>query len=77
MREPPLGETVPIDEELAAKVSRLLDEVGRFGLAQLQFLVPANGRPVICFNGRFYGSMALGAAAGLDFPAIWAGPGDG
>ena len=41
------GETVPIDEKLAPKVSRLLDEVGWFGLAQLQFLMPANGRPVL------------------------------
>jgi len=68
------GATIPIDEELAVKVSRLLDEAGWFGLAQLQFLVPATGRHVLIdFNGRFYGSMALGAAAGLNLPAIWAG----
>jgi predicted ATP-grasp superfamily ATP-dependent carboligase len=67
------AETVPIDEALAAKVSQLVHEVGWFGLAELQFLVPNNARPVLIdFNGRFYGSLALAVAAGVNLPAIWA-----
>jgi predicted ATP-grasp superfamily ATP-dependent carboligase len=67
------AETVPIDAALAAKVSRLVGELGWFGLAQFQFLVPENGSPVLIdFNGRFYGSLALGVAAGVNLPAIWA-----
>jgi predicted ATP-grasp superfamily ATP-dependent carboligase len=67
------GVTIPIDDELAAKVSRLLGDVGWFGLAQFQFLATEHGPPLLIdFNGRFYGSMALGAAAGVNLPAIWA-----
>jgi carbamoylphosphate synthase large subunit len=67
------AETVPIDDALAAKVSQLIRELGWFGLAELQFLIPSNGTPVLIdFNGRFYGSLALAVAAGVNLPAIWA-----
>ena len=63
----------PLDQELAAGVSRLLRELGWFGLAEIQFLVPADGRPrVIDFNGRPYGSMSLALAAGTNLQAMWA-----
>ncbi len=67
------AETVPIDEVLAAKVSSLLSDLGWSGLAQLQFVVPERGGAVLIdFNGRFYGSLALAVAAGVNLPAIWA-----
>lgn len=67
------AETVPVDEALAAQVARLVEQLGWFGLAQLQFLVPEDGDPVLIdFNGRLYGSVALGVAAGVNLPAIWA-----
>jgi predicted ATP-grasp superfamily ATP-dependent carboligase len=67
------AETVPTDEELAERVSRLLRALGWSGLVQLQFLAPEGGAPVLIdFNGRFYGSLALGVAAGVNLPAIWA-----
>ncbi len=67
------AETVPIDEVLAAKVSRLVEELGWVGLVELQFVVPEDGRAVLIdFNGRFYGSLALAVAAGVNLPAIWA-----
>ena len=65
--------TVPIDEELAAKTMALLTDLGWFGLAHLEFLVPEGGQPrLIDFNGRIYGSLALAMAAGVNFPALWA-----
>src|SRR4051812_18489755 len=67
------GRGVPVDAELEAGVGRLLRELGWTGLAQLQFLVGADGVPrLIDFNGRFYGSLALAHAAGLNLPAAWA-----
>jgi predicted ATP-grasp superfamily ATP-dependent carboligase len=65
--------TVAIEPELSASVGRLLGELGWFGIANLQFLRPVNGAPqLIDFNGRFYGSIVLAVAAGLDLPATWA-----
>jgi predicted ATP-grasp superfamily ATP-dependent carboligase len=67
------AETTAVDEQLAAAVERLLRELGWFGLAQLQFIVPERGNPrLIDLNGRFYGSLALALAAGPNLPAIWA-----
>ena len=65
--------TVPIDDYLADRAVQMLRDLGWFGLAQLQFLVPDDGIPrLIDFNGRFYGSLALAVAAGANFPALWA-----
>lgn len=65
--------TVAIDETLAAGVQRLLVELDWFGLAQLQFVAPVDGAPrLIDLNGRFYGSLALAVAAGVNLPALWA-----
>jgi predicted ATP-grasp superfamily ATP-dependent carboligase len=65
--------TVPVDEPLRDGVVRTLRDAGWWGLAELQFLVADDGRPaLIDFNGRFYGSMALAAAAGLNLADLWA-----
>src|SRR5438270_634432 len=65
--------TVEIDESLAAQVGALLNELGWFGLCELQFIVPPDGPPVLLdFNGRFYGSLALALAAGTNLPDTWA-----
>lgn len=65
--------TVPVDQTLAEKVSALLAHLNWFGIAQVQFQQPPGGEPVLIdLNGRFYGSMALAIAAGVDFPAMWA-----
>jgi len=67
------GHTEPVDARLMARVVDLLSELGWFGLAQLQFMVGADGEPrVIDLNGRFYGSLALAAGAGVNLPATWA-----
>ncbi len=65
--------TVPIDEMLAKKVGRLLEELGWFGLAELQFILGPDGVPrLLDLNGRLYGSLALAVEAGPNLPAIWA-----
>lgn len=67
------AETVPIDAELADRVTDLLRDLRWFGLANLQFLRPPAGKPhLIDLNGRFYGSLALTLAAGVNLPVRWA-----
>lgn len=64
--------TVPVDSYIADGVGRLLAKLGWFGLAEVQFVAPPEGTPkLIDFNGRFYGSMALALAAGMNLPHIW------
>ncbi len=66
--------TVPVDPALLERVGRLTGELPWFGLAQLQFVTPPGDGPrLIDFNGRFYGSMGLAVAAGVNLPALWAG----
>ncbi len=68
------AETIPLDTELAERSTLFLRELGWSGLVQLQFLVPEGGRPrLIDLNGRFYASLHLAVAAGLDLPVMWAG----
>jgi predicted ATP-grasp superfamily ATP-dependent carboligase len=65
--------SVPVDPELAGRAAALLAALGWFGLAELQFLLPADGIPrLIDLNGRFYGSLALAVRAGANLPAVWA-----
>lgn len=66
------AQTVPIDEELAAKAEVLLGQVGWSGLVELQFLTGDDGVPhLIDFNGRFFGSMALSNAARPGLTDAW------
>ena len=65
--------TVEVDEQLAARCERLLSELGWSGIVELQFLRDRAGElHLIDFNGRFYGSLALALAAGVDLPDAWA-----
>jgi predicted ATP-grasp superfamily ATP-dependent carboligase len=65
--------TTRVDDSLARHVKLLLDDLGWFGLAELQFLRPDGEEPqLVDLNGRFYGSMALALASGINLPAIWA-----
>lgn len=67
------GRTVAVDPALRVAIERLLDALGWQGLAQLQFLVPADGRPrLIDFNPRFYGSLPLAVRAGANHADTWA-----
>ncbi len=66
------AETVPVDPALAERALALLHDLGWIGLANLQFLRPPGGEPhLIDLNGRFYGSLALAVAAGVNLPDLW------
>lgn len=63
--------TVEPDEDLADRSAALLASAGYWGLAHLQFL-QGDGRPVLIdVNTRFYGSLPLALAAGVNLPAAW------
>ncbi len=65
--------TVEVDRELMDAAERFLQTLGWYGLAQLQFIRGPDGiARLIDFNARFYGSLALSVAAGVNLPAIWA-----
>ena len=67
------AETVPLDDELAEGVVRLLADLGWSGVANVQFVLPPGGRPhLIDLNGRLYGSLALAWSAGVNVPDLWA-----
>ena len=66
------AQTVALEPHLAVAATRLLRDLRWFGLANLQFLRPPGGEPqLIDFNGRFYGSLALALAAGVNLPDLW------
>jgi predicted ATP-grasp superfamily ATP-dependent carboligase len=67
------GVTVPVDPGLLDAVRRLVVATGWFGLLQLELLTPEDGQPrLIDVNARFYGSLGLAVAAGVNLPAGWA-----
>ncbi len=64
--------TTAIDPDLLAAAGRLLRDLGWVGLANLQFLRAPGAPPaLIDLNARFYGSLALAVAAGVDLPGLW------
>ena len=63
--------SVAPDERLVASVTRMLRAAGYWGLAQVQFLESPRGPAVIDVNPRFYGSLPLALAAGVNLPAEW------
>jgi predicted ATP-grasp superfamily ATP-dependent carboligase len=69
------GSTVAVsvepDLDLAERATTLLADAGYWGLAQLQFLTTGRGPALIDVNTRFYGSMPLALAAGVNLPAAW------
>jgi predicted ATP-grasp superfamily ATP-dependent carboligase len=68
-----LGQIVAPDPELSRDVLALVEELGWFGLAQIELFRDRDGVAwIIDFNGRFYGSMALVTGAGANVPALWA-----
>jgi Uncharacterized protein conserved in bacteria (DUF2334)/ATP-grasp in the biosynthetic pathway with Ter operon len=67
------GRSVRVDPDLRAAIERLLAALEWQGIAQLQFVVPADGVPrLIDFNPRLYGSLPLAVKAGANHPDTWA-----
>jgi predicted ATP-grasp superfamily ATP-dependent carboligase len=59
------------DDGLVERSARMLAAGGYWGLAQLQFLATSRGPALIDVNTRFYGSLPLALAAGVNLPAAW------
>lgn len=61
------------DERLVGAAADLLAAAGYWGLAELQFLDDGGSPAVIDVNPRFYGSMPLALASGVNLAAAWHG----
>lgn len=66
-----VGVSVAPDEPLVERAAAMLAGAGYWGLAQLQFIETPNGPLLIDANPRFYGSLPLALAAGVNLPAAW------
>jgi predicted ATP-grasp superfamily ATP-dependent carboligase len=67
------GVTVPVDAHLLRSAEAMVAATGWCGLLQLELLTPADGLPrLIDANARFYGSLGLAVAAGVNLPGAWA-----
>jgi hypothetical protein len=65
--------SVAPDASLVERGRRLLADAGYSGLAHMQFLRADDRCVLIDINPRFYGSMPLALAAGINLPAVWHG----
>ncbi len=63
--------SVEPDEELAEGARSMLASAGYWGMAHLQFIESDNGPRLIDVNTRFYGSITLALASGVDLPVAW------
>jgi len=67
-----VSESVPLDPEMVDASARLLSSIGWMGVAMVEFKRDIrDGRPKLMeINGRFWGSLQLAIACGVDFPAL-------
>ncbi|MDP9308749.1 MAG: ATP-grasp domain-containing protein [Actinomycetota bacterium] len=63
--------TIEPDAERSRKVRRLVANLGWSGIFQVQLLRRGTKEFLIDFNPRFYGTLALALAAGVNLPAVW------
>jgi len=69
-----LRRSIPVDPRLQQPASRLLSAMAWHGPAMVEFRDDGAGEPCLMeVNGRFWGSLELAVAAGVDFPALWTG----
>ncbi len=68
-----VSESVPLDEEMVAAADRLLAAVGFAGVAMVEFKRDQrDGKAKLMeINGRFWGSLQLAVACGVDFPLLY------
>jgi predicted ATP-grasp superfamily ATP-dependent carboligase len=67
-----LRRSVPLDPRLRGPAERLLADLAWHGPAMLEFRDDGRHDPwLIEVNGRFWGSLQLAVAAGVDFPLWW------
>jgi predicted ATP-grasp superfamily ATP-dependent carboligase len=63
--------SVALDRELAERCAAMLHAAGYAGLAELQFMQGVRGPALIDVNPRFYGSLSLAVACGVNLPGAW------
>jgi len=66
-----LAVSVAPDEALVERAVALLVGAGYWGLAQMQFLAGRRRPSLIDVNPRFYGSLSLALACGVNLPRAW------
>ena len=66
------AETIPMEAPRRERVARLVKDLGWSGVFNLQIIERDGLDHVIDLNPRFYVSLTLAAAAGMNLPAIWA-----
>jgi predicted ATP-grasp superfamily ATP-dependent carboligase len=79
VEKPPSGgvsvvsQSVPLYEEMVEATDRLLSAVGWRGVAMVEFKRDQrDGKAKLMeINGRFWGSLQLAIACGIDFPALY------
>ena len=79
LEKPPSGgvsvmsESIPLDQEMVDSASKLLSAVGWTGVAMVEFKrdIRDNKPKLMEINGRFWGSLQLAVASGVDFPSLF------
>ncbi|HEV3229145.1 MAG TPA: ATP-grasp domain-containing protein [Solirubrobacteraceae bacterium] len=66
-----MATSVRPDEELVRRSAAMLGRAGYWGFAQLDLIRMATGYAVLDVNPRFYTSMPLAVACGVNLPAVW------
>jgi len=78
LEKPPSGgvsvmsESIPLDPEMVKSAEKLLSSVGWQGVAMVEFKrdVRDGKAKLMEINGRFWGSLQLAVASGIDFPVL-------
>ncbi|GEM_PF-5707944 len=65
-----VAETIRI-EDVAKDARRFLESIGRTGPVMLEFRYDGNKAKLIEINAKFWGSLGLGIAAGVNMPEIY------
>src|SRR5205814_8127815 len=70
-----LSESLDVDPRLREFALRLLAPIGWHGVAMMEYKQDRRSGEFVLMevNGRFWGSLELAVAAGVDFPALWTG----
>ena len=67
-----LRRAIALEDRLLAPAARLLNVLRWHGPAMVEFRDDERGAPcLIELNGRFWGSLELAIAAGVNFPTLW------
>lgn len=67
-----LRRSIPLDARLKEPAARLLSAMAWHGPAMVEFRDDGTSEPcLIEVNGRFWGSLELAVASGVDFPRLW------